>query len=539
MKKPDLTKYKTTSTLYLLILIIAAVALIFGWQCTSGSLSNRSADLHIRTLTPSQCVKVSRATTVYRISDVRWTEKAPSLMFYTQHQTVVVEADGKLLYTRSLKPDSILHTTGRDCEMITIPENTRSILVTLTNCNPDKHVSDPVFYQGDGVHMFRHELLKAVIPLVLGIMNVALGILMLTYWLFVHHWAYVSKSLLYLGIFTTDLGAWFCLETGSSILLSQNPVFRSYASRILLLLLPIPFIMFVRHYLKARDQYLCRIFVWLDVAEIAVVLFLQLTDIRDLTQTLWMTHVMIGLAVLYFIYTICNKFYHHTTTHALWICTIGSIILIGALFSDMYNYYQGAQDIGPAGRIAMLLFIVTLACDTAFVSLKEIDAGRRAALYRELAEKDLLTGCYNRNAYHEDTLRCKKLTNLLLFAFDLNNLKYYNDKFGHDCGDQYITDAAHILRKIFSRYGKLYRIGGDEFCVLIDDHNTCDISHLICCLRKEESIYNASSRNIHLQISCGYAVFDPQTDTDLDALQKRADQNMYENKKQLKTFSYR
>lgn len=538
MKKPDLTKYKTTSTLYLLILIIAAVALIFGWRCTSSSLSNRSADLHIRTL-PSRCVKVSKTTTVYRISDVRWTKKASTLMFYSQHQTVVVEADGKLLYTRSLKPDSILHTTGRNCEMVSVPENTRSILVTLTNCNPDKQVSDPVFYQGDGVHMFRHELLKAGIPMLLGIMNVALGILMLTYWLFVHHWAYVSKSLLYLGILTTDLGAWFCLETGSSILLSQNPVFRSYASRILLLLLPIPFMMFVRHYLKAKDQYLCRIFVWLDVAEIAVVLFLQLMDIRDLTQTLWMTHVMIGLAVLYFIYTICNKFYHHTTTHALWICTIGSIILIGALFSDMFNYYQGAQDIGPAGRIAMLLFIVTLACDTAFVSLKEIDAGRRAALYRELAEKDLLTGCYNRNAYHEDTSRCKKLTNLLLFAFDLNNLKYYNDKFGHDCGDQYITDASHILRKIFSRYGKLYRIGGDEFCVLIDDHNTCDISHLISCLRKEETVYNASSRNIHLQIACGYAVFDSRTDADLDALQKRADQNMYENKKQLKTFSYR
>lgn len=74
MKKPDLTKYKTTSTLYLLILIIAAVALIFGWRCTSSSLSNRSADLHIRTL-PSRCVKVSKTTTVYRISDVRWTKR--------------------------------------------------------------------------------------------------------------------------------------------------------------------------------------------------------------------------------------------------------------------------------------------------------------------------------------------------------------------------------------------------------------------------------------------------------------------------------
>lgn len=57
----------------------------------------------------------------------------------------------------------------------------------------------------------------------------------------------------------------------------------------------------------------------------------------------------------------------------------------------MYNYYQGSQDIEIVGRIAMPLFIVTLACDTAFVSLKEIDTYRRAALYRELAEKDLLT----------------------------------------------------------------------------------------------------------------------------------------------------
>ena len=47
MKKPDLTKYKTTSTLYLLILIIAAVALVFGGQCTSYSLSNHRADLHL------------------------------------------------------------------------------------------------------------------------------------------------------------------------------------------------------------------------------------------------------------------------------------------------------------------------------------------------------------------------------------------------------------------------------------------------------------------------------------------------------------
>lgn len=539
MKKPDLGKYKTTSVLYLFLLLVIGGVLLLGWQHTSISLNDRSADDHIRTLTPTDESQLSKTTSYYELSGISWTQEAPVLMFYTQHQTVVVRADGMLLYTRGLKNDSILHTTGRDCEMITIPSNTKYIQIILTNCNPGKAVSSPIFYQGDGIYLFRHELLKSAFPLVLGILNIALGILMLSYWIFVHRWAYVSKSLLYLGLFTTELGAWFCLETGAAILLMKNPVFRSYASRSILLLLPIPFLMFVRHYLKATDRYLWKILLWTDVSEIFLVLLLQFTKTADLVQTLWMTHLMLALTVFYFIFTIISKFYFRARSHALWICAIGSFILIGALLSDLISYYTGSQQVGPAGRIAMLLFIITLACDTAFVSLKEIDDGRRASLYREMAEKDLLTGCYNRNAYHNDTCHRKDLTGLLLITFDLNNLKYYNDKFGHDCGDRYITASAHILQKIFSRYGKLYRTGGDEFCVLINDVRSCDIEHLILLMKKEETLYNASSSDLQIQIAYGYAVYNPQTDIDLEILEKRADRHMYQNKKETKTFSYR
>lgn len=539
MKKPDLGKYKTTSVLYLLLLLVIGIVLFLGWKHTSISLNDRSADSHISILTPTDESQLSAATSFYELSHVSWTQEAPVLMFYTQHQTVVVRADGVLLYTRGLRNDSILHTTGRDCERITIPANTQQIQIILTNCNPGKSVSAPVFYQGDGVYLFRHELMKSAFPLVLGILNIALGILMLSYWIFVHRWAYVSKSLFYLGLFTTELGAWFCLETGAAILLLKNPVFRSYASRTLLLLLPIPFLMFVRHYLKTTDRYLWKILLWTDVAEIVLVILLQFTGIADLVDTLWMTHLMLGLSVFYFIFTIIRKFYHHALSHALWICTIGSLILISALFSDLISYYTGSQAVGPAGRIAMLLFIITLACDTAFISLKEIDDGRRASLYREMAEKDLLTGCYNQNAYHNDTSGHQNLTGLLFIAFDLNNLKYYNDQFGHDCGDRYITASAHILQKVFSRYGKVYRTGGDEFCVLIHDGHSCDINRLISLMQKEETHYNASSNDLQIQIACGYAVFDPLTDSNLAALQKRADRQMYKNKKETKTFSYR
>jgi diguanylate cyclase (GGDEF)-like protein len=55
----------------------------------------------------------------------------------------------------------------------------------------------------------------------------------------------------------------------------------------------------------------------------------------------------------------------------------------------------------------------------------------------------------------------------VIVTFDLNNLKQCNDQYGHRAGDEYIINAAHIIEDNFERYGKCYRIGGDEFCCII------------------------------------------------------------------------
>lgn len=52
--------------------------------------------------------------------------------------------------------------------------------------------------------------------------------------------------------------------------------------------------------------------------------------------------------------------------------------------------------------------------------------------------------------------------------FDLNNLKYFNDTHGHATGDYYIIVCSEIIQDIFGMYGKVYRIGGDEFCAVTE-----------------------------------------------------------------------
>jgi diguanylate cyclase (GGDEF)-like protein len=126
------------------------------------------------------------------------------------------------------------------------------------------------------------------------------------------------------------------------------------------------------------------------------------------------------------------------------------------------------------------------------------------------------------------------LQDVLLLTCDLNNLKQCNDTLGHAYGDQYITDSATILKKVFSQYGKIYRIGGDEFCVIIPDRQNCNMESLLATLTEEQRIYNTHSPVIHLQIACGYAEFDAKTDTTMEDIRNRADERMYEHKKLLK-----
>jgi diguanylate cyclase (GGDEF)-like protein len=208
--------------------------------------------------------------------------------------------------------------------------------------------------------------------------------------------------------------------------------------------------------------------------------------------------------------------------------------MVPPLAIALIQYYSGSHNVSGYANIFVFVFILIFAVDVSHTIIKDIDAGKEAAIYRELAEKDLLTACYNRNAYRSDTDDWGNLDKVLLLTCDLNDLKRCNDTLGHTYGDQYITDAATLLKKVFSDYGKIYRIGGDEFCVIIPDRHKCNIASLLAELTEEQRIYNENSPIIHMQIACGYAIYEEKTDKTMEDIRIRADERMYAHKKELK-----
>ena len=119
---------------------------------------------------------------------------------------------------------------------------------------------------------------------------------------------------------------------------------------------------------------------------------------------------------------------------------------------------------------------------------------------------------------------------------DINNLKTVNDNQGHEFGDDLIRIAARIIEDSFGHFGKSYRIGGDEFCVLMTgvdikeryEKGLAVFSQLI------DEANKADWYTYEVQIAHGFAVCEEFTPEKIDEAIAVADNEMYQNKMKLK-----
>lgn len=147
------------------------------------------------------------------------------------------------------------------------------------------------------------------------------------------------------------------------------------------------------------------------------------------------------------------------------------------------------------------------------------------------AETDALTGILNRRAYEDDihTFDQRPLPeNFIYLSFDINGLKLVNDSFGHLAGDELIQGAAKCIEEAFGRYGKVYRIGGDEFSAMISTPSDQFIKILF---NFNDLVDRWSGNSIKkLSVSFGYASRNDFKDYSALLLSKEADKRMYISK---------
>ena len=153
---------------------------------------------------------------------------------------------------------------------------------------------------------------------------------------------------------------------------------------------------------------------------------------------------------------------------------------------------------------------------------------------------DILTNILNRRAFYNEVTEKLNEKNLKIGAFimwDLDNLKYVNDTYGHDCGDNYIRKAAMILKK-FEQYGGIVaRRSGDEFLVFLygfdRENEVRDIVETIHEDVENSYINLPNGRTLKLRASTGIAWY-PKDAVTFDELSRFSDFAMYKIKKTVK-----
>ncbi len=174
--------------------------------------------------------------------------------------------------------------------------------------------------------------------------------------------------------------------------------------------------------------------------------------------------------------------------------------------------------------IMILWCCVSLATLMYFMFVQEIDY-----------KTDSVTGMKNRNVFKLRMHQLRKEQNVVLISFDLNDLKKINDTNGHAAGDDYLKASAKTIQKLFRSLGKLYRIGGDEFCLLSVNANKEQLQKKIGEISQIKKVYAEFG---DFNFSLAYGVAERQLNEGLEECLKRADKEMYDNKAKQKSTRF-
>ena len=147
------------------------------------------------------------------------------------------------------------------------------------------------------------------------------------------------------------------------------------------------------------------------------------------------------------------------------------------------------------------------------------------------AEHDKLTGLYNRTGY-DSIYRRMDLENVVYVLIDVDNFKQINDKYGHMVGDKMLVRVSKTINKYFDdrEDSFIFRIGGDEFSIIIENETKGIGEDLISTLKKLNTELSNDREDIPgLSLSIGVA-HGKAADT-TDTLFRKADKALYKAKK--------
>lgn len=469
-------------------------------------------------------------------------EKAANtdITFFAVHQEIEMYIDDELVYSgKRGDKNPFGKTPGSFWASVRLNSDDigKQIRIEITPAYKDVKGALPEIYIGDSTTILLEEFRNDIFTAIVAFATFIVGMGFLIWVLYNKSNLSIDTRLFYLACFAVFIGLWKLTDLRIIPLLIDNPVLVSYMPLLSLALVIVPFTLFMGELFKDDKKWKYNALCIASLVYGFVIVVLQMFNITDVRELLTINHGLMAILILLgisgSIITIVKNGWTMTiklNTFCLLLCFMGTV-------ADLLLFYKvKAKIVSCFGIVALLIYIIVLGFESIKESRRLINEGKKAQKYQNIAFHDQLTTLYSRSAFVDYTKPEEFVPDdVIIVLCDLNNLKYCNDHFGHEAGDRYLIESAKVIKEVFEKCGRCFRMGGDEFAIIMRNKTVEECERYIGELRNKQAEYRkAHPEEFPIYIACGFAAFDGTVDHDINDTMRRADKRMYADKYRIK-----
>lgn len=457
------------------------------------------------------------------------------IIFLSMHQNVEVYIGDECVYRMNpAATNAFGKSPGCIWNHVMLDEEDKGEIIKIVFLPVYKSSVDivPEVCFGSGYSVYVDVVKNSAPSVLLGVLAVFIGALYMLLILYNYKNTEVDKSTLMLGVFAMQVGIWKLTDASLLNLLTRDYPAVAYLPFIALMLVCIPFIMFIKELHINKEEWIWYIPCVCSLLNIACTVVFQVTGIADMRQMLIYSHLVIAVGGAITIGMVAREVVIQGWNAKLKRNVFCLVICFLGIAVDLGLYYAShGQKMTVLGMLSFLSYIIVLGAYSVKEAKELMNKGMQAKRYVQMAYHDQLTGLYNRTAYADHTKQKDfRPEQYVVVMLDLNDLKLYNDKRGHHEGDRYIVECAKLIQTAFGDGGNCYRMGGDEFCVLLKNSSLKDCRRRVKRLRTMIQEHNREHTELQMDIACGYEAHNADLDYDIGDTIRRADKKMYHEK---------
>lgn len=486
---------------------------------------------------PVDIKHIKTSAVIYKV--LPETTETETLFLSIKTGNVKVYLDDKEIYDTKLYEEWFLGLTpGYLFAEMSIPAGSSGRVVKVEIDNPygDNATKINDIYFGDSASIMGVKGAQVLAPFCLGALMTSIGgIFIIMFFVLMKRFDNARKWF-YIGLFAIITGIFIMMDSKMLQLIHGHSAIWHIIVEISLMMIPIPIFMYFIEEFNLKKKVYPFVIVIIGLCEIGVNLLLNVLNIKQYHETVFLTHCIFGMIMVVGIYIVGNAvikdFKHHIYD------LVGLLVMLVGCILDVVFYYTSSIAITYIFlRIGIFAFLIFSGIQVMASLMNEYESAVKGDVIRRLAYHDGLTDLYNRTSFIEEMENLDKNFGecVLLAMFDVNNLKAVNDTLGHTAGDSLILAAANALSEGFSDVGKVYRIGGDEFVVIITGDLIRD--KFENGLKKYDAKIkemNLAENSYTISAAVGVESNVVSDSCNMQTILEKADAAMYENKKEMK-----